>query len=307
MSAKSEQLEGTGAGDEVCASCGVAGVDNVKLKKCACNLVKYCSVDCQKNHRKKHKQACKKKMAELRDRDLFTQSESSFMGECPICCLPLHLQPKKHTIMMSCCSKYICNGCNYANQKAELEQGLQQRCAFCREPAPESDEKADKQIMKRIKKHNDPVAMTQMGKSHYGEGDYGKALEYFTKATELGDTAAHFCLGLMYYHEDGVEKDKKKGVYHFEQAAIGGHPGARCNLAVHEMKRGRPDRAARHQIIAANLGCDTSLEAVKMHVEAGVVSKEEYGAALRGYQAAVNLMKSAERDKAEAYYASRGT
>ena len=32
-----------------CASCGKAAVDDVKLKKCACDLVKYCSVDCQKN------------------------------------------------------------------------------------------------------------------------------------------------------------------------------------------------------------------------------------------------------------------
>ena len=36
--------------DEVCANCGKAAVDNIKLKKCACNLVKYCSVVCQKNH-----------------------------------------------------------------------------------------------------------------------------------------------------------------------------------------------------------------------------------------------------------------
>jgi hypothetical protein len=58
MSAKSEQLNGEGEGaDEVCASCGTAAVDDVTLKKCACNLVKYCSVDCQKNHRSRHKNA----------------------------------------------------------------------------------------------------------------------------------------------------------------------------------------------------------------------------------------------------------
>jgi hypothetical protein len=37
-----------------CASCGKAEVDEVKLKKCACDLVKYCSVVCQKNHRPQH-------------------------------------------------------------------------------------------------------------------------------------------------------------------------------------------------------------------------------------------------------------
>ena len=62
--------------DEVCANCGKAAVDNIILKICtACKLVKYCSVDCQKNHRPQHKRACKKKMAELRDRDLFTQAQ----------------------------------------------------------------------------------------------------------------------------------------------------------------------------------------------------------------------------------------
>ena len=35
----------------------------------------------------------------------------------------------------------------------------------------------------------------------------------------------------------------------------------------------------------------------------GIVSKDEYAAALREYQAAVNETKSPERDEAEAFYA----
>ncbi len=58
--------------EEVCANCGKAAVDDIKLKICtACKLVKYCSVDCQKNHRPKHKKACKKRVAEIRDDKLF--------------------------------------------------------------------------------------------------------------------------------------------------------------------------------------------------------------------------------------------
>ncbi len=54
--------------DEVCASCGKAAVDNIKLKNCtACKIVKYCGVECQKNHRSQHKEACKKRAAEIRD------------------------------------------------------------------------------------------------------------------------------------------------------------------------------------------------------------------------------------------------
>ena len=297
MSAKSEQLEGELEGaDEVCASCGVAGVDNVKLKKCACNLVKYCSVNCQKNHRSKHKKACKKRLAEMHDKKLFTQPDCSHMGECPICFLPLPVDPRK-SVMMGCCCKLICNGCDYANAKREGEQGLQHRCAFCREPMAKSEEESDRQVMKRVKK-NDPAAMTDMGKKYLGGGNHEKALEYFTNAAELGDADACACLGSVYYHGRGVEKDEKRALPHLEQAAIGGHPGARHNLAVYEMKNGRFERAAKHYIIAANLGCDNSLKAIKAMFVKGIVSEDDYAAALRGHQAAVDATKSDGRDKA---------
>src|SRR5210317_1025298 len=97
-----------------CACCGKAEVDEVKLKICtACRLVKYCSVECQKNHRKQHKKACRKRMAEIRDDRLFTQPDESHLGDCSICCLPLPLDMRKSTLM-SCCSKVICDGCDYA-------------------------------------------------------------------------------------------------------------------------------------------------------------------------------------------------
>lgn len=51
-----------------CASCGVAGSDDIKLRRCtACHLAKYCSVKSQKDHRPQHKRDCKKRAAELRD------------------------------------------------------------------------------------------------------------------------------------------------------------------------------------------------------------------------------------------------
>jgi hypothetical protein len=34
-----------------CASCGIAEVDDIKLNICTdCDLARYCSVKCQKNH-----------------------------------------------------------------------------------------------------------------------------------------------------------------------------------------------------------------------------------------------------------------
>eukprot|EP00986_Skeletonema_menzelii_P011869 scaffold6240_cov101-Skeletonema_menzelii.AAC.2 len=140
-----------------CASCGIAGGDDITLKKCtACHLVKYCSDECQKNHRPKHKRECKKRVAELRDEILFKQPESSHFGDCPICCLPLPLDPSKNRLM-SCCSKMMCDGCYLANKKREIEGKLQQKCAFCRKAAPKTKE-IKKRLMKRIEA-NDPVAI----------------------------------------------------------------------------------------------------------------------------------------------------
>jgi hypothetical protein len=52
--------------DDVCASCGITQGNGTKLKICtACKLMKYCSVECQKNHWKHHKKACKKREAEM--------------------------------------------------------------------------------------------------------------------------------------------------------------------------------------------------------------------------------------------------
>ena len=107
----------------------------------------------------------------------------------------------------------------------------------------------------------------------------------------------------LYYKGDGVEKDTEKEMYHLEQAAIGGHPDARILLAAHEMENDRKERAAKHLMIAANLGYDPSLKPIKDLFVEGIVSKEEYAAALRGYQTAANETKSAEREEAEVFYA----
>ena len=290
--------------DEVCACCGIAGVDDVKLKICdgGCDLVKYCGDKCQLYHREQHEQECKNRVDELHDKHLFTQPNSNHWGECPLCFLPLSIYANK-SILMSCCCKFICKGCWYTNRKREREQGLEVRCAFCRNPIPESDEQAIKQLLERINKHNDPVAMARMGGKHDHEGDYGKALEYYTKAAELGHVDAHCRLATLYYKGIGVAKDEKKAIYHFEQAAIGGHSYARYNLAFHEKKNGRLNRASKHYIIAANLGHDASLKVIKNLFIQGVVSKEDYAAALRGYQTVVEATKSPQREEAEAYYA----
>lgn len=61
-----------------------------------------------------HKDACKKRAAEIRDEILSKQPESSHLGDCPICLLTLYLDYDDST-MMSCCSKVICEGMRRIN------------------------------------------------------------------------------------------------------------------------------------------------------------------------------------------------
>ncbi len=289
-----------GLADMMCwGSCGKAEVDDVKLKGCACKLVKYCSVECQKNHRPQHKKTCRKRLAEIRDDKLFTQPDGNHHGECPICCLPLPLDASK-AMMKSCCSKLICNGCNHANKKREIEQRLEHKCPYCREPLPKTDEENKQNTMKRAKA-NDPAALLEMGKECYVEGDIEGAFGYLTKAAELGNVTAHYNLSYMYRTGEGVEKDEKKRAHHLEVAAIGGHPNARYNLGCDEWNKGNIDKAVRHFVIAAKIGDDGALESVKNRYATGIVSKEDFEAALRGHQAAIDATKSEQRETAYAF------
>jgi TPR repeat protein len=295
MSAKN----GAAKEEECCASCGIGGVDDIKLKECIdCDSVRYCSDNCQRDHRPQHKQECIKRAAELRDEVLFKQPESSYLGDCPICLLPMPIYPLKNTTM-ACCSKMMCNGCNHANQLREVEQSLKPTCPFCRHPLTKIGEKMDLMYMKRAEM-NDPAALCRMGVRRREVGDYKSAFEYHKKAAELGYFEAHYLLSLLYRDGQGVEKDEKKQVHHLEVAAIGGHSFARLNLGCIEGINGRRERAVKHFIIAAKLGYDLALDALKMCYREGSVSKENYAAALRAQQAAMDAMKSPQREAAEA-------
>ncbi len=144
---------------------------------------------------------------------------------------------------------------------------------------------------------NDPGALCFMGTSGFQAQDYDKAVEYWAKAAELGDAEAHFKLGLLYTGGEGDEKDDDKGVYHLEKAAIGGHPQARHILGLHEeaSEDGRLDRAVKHYIIAANLGCEYSMKRLLPMYKYGFITKED---SLRTHQAAIDATNSSQRDLA---------
>jgi hypothetical protein len=282
--------------DLCCANCGITEVDEIKLKKCdGCDLVKYCSDKCMDDHREQHEEECKKRAQQLHDEELFTQPDSCHRGECPICFIPLPINPQK-SIMKACCSKSICEGCLHANYMSGNFN-----CPFCREPVPKHGEE-EKRMMERVKA-NDPAAICQVGAERSNEGDHVSAVEYWIKAAELGDVEAHYYLGDRYYNGEGVVEDVEKAVYHYEKAAIRGHPTARQKLAYNEeWDNGNIERSVKHLIIAAKLGDEKSMKALWKHFSAGNITKEDLDATLRAHHAAIDATKSPEREAAEAFY-----
>ena len=121
-----------------CACCGKEGSDLNICNKC--KAAKYCNAACKKKHRSKHKKKCERRVAELHDIKLFKQPPPK--EDCPICMLPL---PSLHTgsAYYACCGKEICSGCCHAVEMRDLNE---QKCAFCRTPAPESEEEAIRNV-----------------------------------------------------------------------------------------------------------------------------------------------------------------
>ena len=288
--------------DVCCANCGAAEIDDIKLEECnGCDLVKYCSDKCREEHREQHQEECKNRAKELHDKKLFTQPDETHLGECPLCFLPLPLDPEK-SMFRTCCSESICMGCVFANfESNKHDKAKALRCPFCRTHSSMGGEETRKRLMKRVKA-NDPAAMKEMGlKCLHEDGNYDAAFGYLTKAAELGDADARHRLGWMYGKGEGVEKDDEKAVYHYEIAAIGGHPDARHNLARIEDDNGNVERAVKHLIIAANLGDEELMKELWNKFKDGNITKEELDATLSTHQAALDAMKSEQREEADAF------
>ncbi|EJK56180.1 hypothetical protein THAOC_23985 [Thalassiosira oceanica] len=292
-----------GSPADACANCGKGsgGEGGVKLKDCtACRLVKYCGVDCQRAHRKQHKKACKQRAAELKDEQLYGQGHERPEGDfCTICTLPIPLPIGHHSGFNACCMKRICNGCDYAAEKRGMDD-----CAFCRTPIPDNDADSLEMIQARVVK-KDPEATFFLGQQyffgHLGlQKDSRKGVELYTEAAELGSVEALFSLGVVYEIGEGVQKDVAKAAVFYEKAAMQGCPLSRHKLGCVEGQKRNHDRAVRHFLISAKMGYKDSIEIIKEMFMAGVTTKEQYAEALRGYQDAVEEMKSHDRDEASA-------
>ena len=278
-------------GDEACANCGKTGSDTVKLKNCtSCRLVKYCGVDCQKAHHKKHKKPCKQRAAELKDNQLYIQGHERPEGDfCPICTLPVPFPIIEHSNSNACCMKNICNGCNLAAKKRGMHN-----CPFCRAPCPDNDADILAMVQARVEK-KDPEAINSLGKDYYYgmlglQKDTRKAFELYTEAAKRGSVEALFNIAIAYELGEGVEQDETKSTKFYEKAAMQGHVDSRHNLGCSEEEKGNYDNAVRHFLISAKMGYEHSFETIKDMFVTGQATKEQYAQAVKGYQDAAEEM-----------------
>jgi TPR repeat protein len=297
-----------------CANCGKGEDESHKLKNCACKMVKYCTDNCQKAHRHKHKAVCKERLAELLEEELFKQPPP--LEDCPICFLPL---PSFNgnvdgTRYMNCCGKILCNGCCYANHKLNQKLSGDDKCPFCRSPAPKLDKEIVERLGKRIKAADAKAVHCQA--NYYLHGEFGfpqnikKALELFQQSGELGYAPAYSNIGVAYIEgKYGVEKDEKKARHYFEIAALRGDAGARHNLGNLEVLVGQRatypassiNKALKHYMIAVKVGCVQSLNRIRDLYKLGYAKKDFYAEALRCRQAYLLEIKSDQRDAAAAF------
>ena len=282
-----------------CAACGKEGGNLNTCNKC--NMIKYCNAACKKKHRSKHKKACERRVAELHDEALF--KEPPPREECPICFLPLPLDPSEVNFK-SCCGKIICNGCIYAMREEARGRGKRSLCAFCRVPTHSSDEENIKRTMKLMDSEN-ATSFNQLAGyyEHRIMGmpqDFEKANELYLRAGELGCAEAYCNLGNSHFYGRGVEVDKKKAKHLYELAAMNGNVTARYNVGNVEERAGNLTRACKHYIIAAKAGYKKSLDEVKEWFMMRMVTKDEYADTLRAFHKQQNEMKSHMRDKARA-------
>ena len=231
------------------------------------------------------------------DKDIFKQHAPN--EECPICLqtLPLSAGEQKY---QPCCGKILCYGCIYAAYTADDRR----LCPFCR--APEA--RSEGEIVKRMKERaeaNDAIAIHTLGcryrNGEYGlPQDYGKAMELWHRAGELGYAASYFNIAQAYRNGEGVERDMKKAKHYYELAAMGGDVISRHNLGATEWNAGNMDKAVKHFMISAGTGDDDSLTKIRDCFMNGYATKDDFEKTLRAHKDAKDEMKSDQRDEAAA-------
>jgi hypothetical protein len=308
--------EKNGTPTKMCSACGEK---SDTLKKCtACKCVWYCDRDCQNKHRKEHKKECKRIKLVLDERggklDVGTELDIGPLEklppreECPICmrAMPIPLRLHRYSV---CCGKTLCCGCSFVHF---VKSGEQPTCAFCREPAPESEEECLAPLRKRVER-KDPTALCNMGMA-YGSGRYGlpvnqaKCIDLLRESAGLGSPDAHYQLGCFHRIGNmGLEQNGEEAIRYTEKAAEGGNILALHNLGCAEKEGGNRVAAMRHWRLAASGGYRSSMGNLIFFFENGFLHHGDLAKAMQAFYRSRAEMKCEERDQYIKYLKTSGS
>lgn len=255
---------------------------------------------------KEDEDSCIRKSDVSNPRDTFLFKQPPPREDCPICFLPLPLQLTQQTKYFSCCGKVICLGCIVAAQVA----GANDMCPFCRATTKISSTESTRRIEEGIKR-GDPEAMVIASLALCKNGnkeEKRRGSELMQKAAnDLGLCSANYRLGCAYTVGDGtfgvVEQDSDKAMFHFEEAAIAGHGGARFNIGVKYCNDASTrGLGAKHLMIGAKSGYQDCMDLIKKGFVEGWVTKAEFEETLRANEESLAELKSVQRDKATVFF-----
>ena len=221
---------------------------------------------------------------------------------------------------MSCCGQTACNACmielhisspvnedcRFCRTDEQQCQFCKTKCPFCRTPFSSNDMEETDKLLARIEK-GDTEAMVHMSIRYmFGdkaeEKDEKKSLELLHRAVDLGGADACVTVGLV-YKGSHFQRDYKKAEQLFTQSANAGSATGAYQLGEFyaTIKKNTSENVYYFRLSAA-LGYDRAMKVLTtMYTTSGnirkILTKEEFEATLRSFQAAQNEMKSEAREK----------
>ncbi len=248
---------------------------------------------------------------ELRDVELFGPPEER--EECPICFVPLPLEPSEIS-HVPCCGKMTCAACVMAAMAAD-EVG-QYTCAFCRaQVVGIGDEAKDQALRNRVKLRNrvesgDAWAMFTLAEDYElgvsgVQKDHVSAMKLWLQSAELGHIPALCAIAKSQLNNEfEVRTTKEQALKLAKAAATKGSAKGHAILGFLENKQGDLDKALKHFVHAAIGGDKRSFDMLRslQHKGLPLLNQDELDDIEPKHKEALALEWSEERERYRAKY-----